>query len=895
MTRYPLPPSWRARSRLFRPSAYRDVDEELDFHLEMRTREYIARGWQPEQARAEALRRFGDVRTATRTCRRLGRETERRMQRREYLDELVRDVRFGARQLFDRRVFSAIAILTLAIGIGGTAAVFSLVHAVVLKPLPVPAPERLVSIAEVWRDRPGNVSPGNLLAFADRTRVFSAITGVRYSNFNLAESDSPERVLGARVTGDFFKVFGVAPARGRTLDANDDRPGSEQVVVLSHRLWARRFGGDPAIVNRDVRLDGRPYHVVGVMPATFDITNDAEELWVPLALKADERTDFDRHYLQVVARLAPGTTIDAAQARLAVVAKQLEQEHPRENALRTVSTTPLLEAFVDGVRDRFYLLLAAVTLVLLIACGNVANLLLARGAARAEELAVRTALGAGRSRLVRQLLTENLVLAGAGALVGLGFAHLAVGAFVELSPPGVPRLEQARVDGVTILVTAAIALTSSLLFGLVPAWRTARPDASDVLKAGRSHGLGIARDRIRQTLIVAEVALALLLLLGSGLLIRTALALQQVDPGFKPSGVLSARVSLPRDEYLDRAIVVRTFEQLVDAARRLPGVTSAAVVSQAPLGAGGNSNGLIPEGRPIELASAIDARLRIVTSGFFESMGVRLLRGRAFTPDDRAGMPKVMIVSRAFADRAWPNEDPVGKRVACCEAGPDGKSPDYKTVVGVAGDVRSRGPAIDPVPEFYLPIDQVPAMGWEWVQRTMFVVVRTTGDPSALSQPLRDTWKHVDAGVPLFDVDTMETRLEGSMATARFNTLLLTTLGLMGLTLAAIGVYGVVAYSVAQRTGEIGIRLALGAEPRGVTRLMMRQALGPVLIGLGLGLVASLGLGRLITAQLFGVTSRDPVTLVAVAVVTIAASIAASYIPARRAAALDPSRTLQVR
>ncbi len=881
------------RSKLFRPSVDRDVDEEFAFHLEMRTREYVDRGWSPAEARAEALRRFGDLRTANRTCRKLGRETERRMQRREYVDECLRDVRFGIRQLLTHRGFAAIAILTLALGIGGTAAVFSLVNAVVLRPLPVPAPERLVSVMELWRERPSNVSVGNLLAWTDRVRVFEAIAGIRYSNFSLAEGDSPERVLGARVSGGFFEVFGVPPLQGRALGASDDRPGSEQVVVLSHRLWTRRFGADPAVVNRDVRLDGRPYRVVGVMPAAFDFTNDGEELWVPIAFQAEDRTNFDRHYLRVVARLRSDTTMDEAQARLTVVAAQLAAEQPRYNAQRSASVTPLLEDYVDGVRDRFYLLLAAVTLVLLIACGNVANLLLARGATRAEELAVRTALGAGRPRLIRQLLTENVVLAGTGAAVGLAVAHLAVRAFVELSPAGVPRLEQARVDGSTILLAGAIAVGSSLLFGLVPAWRTARPDAQDVLKAGRSHGMGVARDRIRQTLIVAEVALALLLLLGSGLLIRTALALQRVDPGFEPSGVLSARVSLPRDTYTERASVVRAFEQLVGAARQLPGATAVAVVSQAPLGSGGNSNGLIPEGRPIEAASAIDARLRIVTPEFFTAMRVPLARGRAFTPDDRAGAPKVMIVSRAFADRAWPNEDPVGKRVACCEAGPDGKSPDFKTVVGVAGDVRSRGPAIDPAPEFYLPIDQVPAVAWEWIQRTMFVVVRTTGDPAAMTQPLRQALTQVDSGVPLFDVDTMEARLDGSTATARFNTLLLTTLGIIGLALAAIGIYGVIAYSVAQRTEEIGIRLALGAQPRDVTRMMVRQALIPVLFGLVAGMAAALALSRFIAAQLYGVTPRDPVTFGAVAALVMAVAVAASYIPARRAAALDPGRALQ--
>jgi putative ABC transport system permease protein len=880
------------RSSIFRPTVDEEVDSEFAFHLEMRTREYIARGWAPEAARLEALRRFGDIRRANRACRRISAERNQRMRRREYLEELVRDIRSGVRQLGRAPGFATVAIVTLALGIGGTSAIFSVVNAVFLKPLPVAAPERVMAVSELWRDRRSNVSVGNLLAWRERTGAFEALAGIQFSSFNLADDQMPARVLGARVTGDFFRVFGVPSAHGRVLGPDDDRPGHEQVVVLSHRLWTRRFAADPAIVGRDVRMNSQPYRIVGVMPASFDWTGDSEELWVPAAFTADDRANFDRHYLFVVGRLATGVTRDQAQARLSTVAAQLQKEHPRENGERSATMGPLLEIFVENWRPRFRLLLAAVTLVLLIACGNVANLLLARGANRSEELAVRTALGAGRARLVRQLLTENIVLAAAGGLCGLIFAYTAVQAFVQFSPPGVPRLEQARLDGLTIAVTSGIALASSLLFGLVPAFRTARPDAHAILKGGRSGGMGIARDRVRQALVVSEVALAMLLLVGSGLLIRTAIALQHVDTGFDPGGVLSARVSLPSDTYTDRAAVVQSFERLADTVRRLPGVSAAAVVSQAPLAGGGNSNGLIPEGRPIEPASAIDARFRLVTPDYFRTMRIPIRQGRAFTTADRGGTPKVMIVSQTLASQAWPKQDPIGKRIACCEAGPDGKSPDWKIVVGVAGDVRWRGPAIDPSPEFYLPIDQAPAVAWDWIQRTMFIVVRTQGDPATFVQPVRTALSGIDASVPLFDVETMEARLRSSMAAARFNTALLTVLGLVGLTLAAIGIYGVIAYSISQRTPEIGVRLALGAAPLDVIRMVIRQALKPVLIGLALGVGGALAASNLLAAQLYGVTPRDPLTIACVSLVFLLVAVLASWAPARRAARVDPRRAL---
>jgi putative ABC transport system permease protein len=476
-------------------------------------------------------------------------------------------------------------------------------------------------------------------------------------------------------------------------------------------------------------------------------------------------------------------------------------------------------------------------------------------------------------------------------------AQFALRTLVAMSPPGVPRLDQARLDATTLAFTLSIAVASSLLFGLVPAWRGTRREMHDWLRSGRSGAMGSSRDRVRSALVVAEVALALLLLVGSGLLIRTALALDAVDPGFDPKGVLSARVALPRDDYLDHDRVLQTLERMVVDTRAIPGVTSAAVVSQVPMGPGGNSNGLIPEGRPVELASAILSQLRLVTPGYFETMRIPIKEGRGFTDQDRRGAVKVMIISEALARQAWPKESAIGKRIACCEFGPGGpRTPDFKVVVGVAADVRWRGPALESRPEFYLPIAQAPSnppgAAWDWIQRTMYLVARTPQDPVTLTGSMTRVMRQVDPNLPLFNIRTMEQRLESSLATSRFNTVLLTTLGVIGLVLASIGIYGVIAYFVSQRTQEIGVRLALGAAPADVVRLVIRQALKPVLIGMVLGVVGALAISGVLATQLYGVTPRDPLTIVSVSVAFVAVAMLASWAPARRAARVDPTRAL---
>jgi putative ABC transport system permease protein len=819
------------------------------------------------------------------------------MRRREYFSELRQDLVFGLRQLAKNPGFTLVAILTLALGVGGTTAIFSAVNAVVLRPIPVAEPHRLVYVFSTWRelDR-GAVSPGNFTAWRERNTAFASMGAIKWTSLNLSEGETPQRIVVARVTGEYFKVFGVSPAIGRGITTNDDEPGRENVVVMSHRLWTRAFGSEPGVVGRLIRLSGRQYTVIGVMPAAFDLTATSEELWIPAALTAEEKMAFDGHSWIVFARLNTGVGIDAARERMLAVTAQLQKEHPRENAERRATVVDFTENFVGDVRQRLYVLLGAVALVLLIACGNIANLLLARGAVRSTELAVRAAMGAGRGRLIRQLFTESLLLAGIGTLVGLALAYVALGALIRLSPPNVPRLEQARVDGATLAFAAFVALASSVVFGLVPAWRAARAQAQDALRGGRSGGMGASRDRLRGMLVAAEVALALLLLVGSGLLIRSALALDAVDPGFEPSGVISARVALPRDEYLDGPRVVQSLERMVERTRAIPGVTHAAVTSQVPMGPGGNGNGLIPEGRPFHPSSVILSRLRLVTPGYFQTMKIDLVEGRDFSEADRAGALKVTIVSEAAARQGWPKQSAIGKRVACCEAGPGGPdTPDYKVIIGVARDVRSAGPAIEPAPEFYLPIAQAPAMeggAWDWIQRTMYIAARTPGDPAALAGSLSRAIREVDSTLPLFDVRTMNERLSRTLATSRFNTILLTTLGAMGLVLAAIGIYGVIAYFVSQRTKEIGVRLALGASPGDVVRLVIRQALKPVLVGLVLGVAGAIAASGVLAAQLYGVTPRDPLTIAIVSVMFVVVAIFASWAPARRASKVDPTRAL---
>jgi predicted permease len=878
------------RSWLWRVPLEEEVDEELAFHIEMRTRALIAQGMDPDAARDAAMRRLGDLGQLKRTCVDIGRKRDREMRLTQWLDESKDDVKFAARQLTSAPGFALVAAFTLALGIGATTAIFSVVHAVVLRPLPFLEPDRVVAVGEEWQGQPSNVSVGNFHDWRTHAKSFSALAALQDFSFNLAEGGEPERVIGGRVTHTWFDVIGITPQHGRVFTAQEDVPGATPVAVLSHRLWTRRFGADPLLVGREIRMNSQPYTVIGVMPPSFDVTADSEELWTPAAFTAEQLAEHDEHYLEVIGRLAPDVSLDQARAELATLYTHMRALYPGESQVNPAIAVPFHEQLVGDYRQRLLVLLGAVALVLLIACGNVTNLLLARGGIRAREIALRSAIGAGRGRIVRQLLTETLVLALGGTALGLGVAWLAVPALVASSPEGVPRLDQARIDGVVLAFAVGAAIISALVAGLVPAIRAARTDLRSTLNEGGRTGTA-GRDRVRSTLVAAEVALALVLLVGAGLLVRSALHLQRVDPGFDPRGVLSARITLPAARYDDPARIVRTFEELATTLAHAPGVEGAALSSAAPLTPGGNGNGLLPAGTPFDEESIVQSRLSIVTPDYFRTMRIPLRRGRLFGQEDRRGAPLVMVLNESAARGLFPGEDAVGKQVGCCEGSPE--NPNYKTVIGVVGDTRSRGPAEAPSPEFFLPIQQAPDVAWTWIQRSMTLVARSrTGDAAALTSPARDAVRRMDSTVPLFQVRTMEQRMQTALAQARFNTLLMLLLGGIGLVLSAVGVYGVIAYFVTQRQQEIGIRMALGAKAADVVRLVVRQGMQPVVFGIVLGLAAASTASRLLTSYVHGVTTTDPLTFAAVVALLTVVALAATALPARRAVRVEPTRVL---
>ena len=755
------------------------MDEEIAFHLEMRTRELAHAGCRETEARREAERRIGDLDRMRASLRDMGARRDGHMQRAQYLSELGQDVTFAVRQLLKNPVFAAIAVLTLALGIGGTTAIFSAVYAVVLRPLPIERPDRLYVVGEMFQGAPSNMSVGNYTDAVAGTTAFEGLAAQQYFNFNLVGRRRDR--AGRRRARDrqFLRRHGHLVRRSVARSPRTrTRPALHTSSCSAIDLWRQRFGGG-AVVGRDVRLNGEPYTVVGIMPQSFDLTTDSEELWTPIAFTPEQKAMHDEHYLDVYGRLKPGVTIDRARAELEAVATRLRHDFPKDSGELRYATQPFVEQFVGDYKTRLLVLLAAVSVVLLIACSNVANLLLARGAARAREIAIRTAIGAGRWRIVRQLLTESVVLGLLAAAAGVALAHWTVRAVVAWSPAGVPRLEQTRVDPVTLAFAVALAMGSSVLCGLAPALRLSRDEPQRGLHDGRRGATGGGvRDRLRAGLIVAEVALSLVLLVGAGLADsnRYRAAHTSIRDSIR-RGVLSARIALPASSYPEPARVIETFRRLTEETQRMPGVTHAAVSSYAAMGPGVGSNGLLPEGQPFDLKALIQSQLRMISPDFFETMRIPIVKGRAFDENDRAGGQKVMIISEALAARAFPGQDPIGKRINCCERGPN-DAPVLKVVVGVAGDVHSRDLARAPRPEFYLPIPQVPPEAWTWVQRTMYIVVRTDGDPAALVQPLKAIVARIDPDVPLFDVRLMDQRLQLSLATSRFNTFLLTLLGM---------------------------------------------------------------------------------------------------------------------
>ena len=881
----------RRRWRLWRTSVEDEVERELAFHLEMATRDLMEQGMTPTNARAEAERRFGNSASINAECRRYGEERDRREVRAEYRDEFRQDITFATRQLLRSRSFTVVAVVTLALGIGATAAVFSALDAVALRPLPFTDADRIVEVHPIRHGEVNAPSPPEFLAYRGVSAFERTAAAVLQAGITMRLADVPEMITGGRVTAAYFAVFGARPFIGRTFSTDEDAPGQPKVAVISYRLWMSHFNGDRGAVNRQVEIDGTPHTIVGVMPRSFDIRRGSEDIWTPLALGPEDATKYGEHYLTVFARLRRGVTVAQAQGATLPAERALAERVPTRtlpSSEYSVEVHRYRDNLVGGYESLLFVLLGAVSFVLLIACGNVANLLLARGSARTKELAVRAALGAGRGRIVRQLLTESVVLAITGALAGLAVAYGLLRVILAVSPEDVPRLDQASIDWRVLAFTLGIGVVSAIFFGLVPALRAARPELQQTLREGGrgSH----TRDRLRPVLVTAEVALAIALLVGSGLLIRSAWLMQRVDPGFDPRGVLTSRLILPAAHYPDGEAVVRAYGAIRDEAARIPGVQFAALTSVAPLSGSSMQSSVEAEGRKPGDTSP-QANMRFVSAGYFAAMRIPIIAGRDIATTDNANAPGALVINEALARLLWPESDPrdaIGRRISAVAGKND---PKYRTVVGVVANLHDAGLNQKPRPEFYMSFEQAPNIIWPLIQRSLVVVVRgpsTEGAAEALARPLARAVARVDASLPLTETTSMSQYLHGSLATARMNTTLLSILGGIALVLAVVGIYGVVSYFVNQHVHEIGVRMALGATPSVIWAFVMRRGLVPIVAGLVVGIFLSLATTNVLRQQLFGVSAHDPLTLGGVGTLLLTIGVLALYVPARRAMRIPP-------
>ncbi|MBC7895729.1 MAG: ABC transporter permease [Cytophagaceae bacterium] len=880
------------RQWVWKPTVKDEVDSELAFHIEMRTRELVSRGMDPALARAVAIGRFGDIGKVHTQLEQIGRRRDRRERRMEWFDERRQDVVFALRQLRHNPTFALVAIITLGIGIGATTSIFSAVYAVVLRPLAYREPERIVYVNSTLNGTDESMAAAAFTALDADTRSFEHLAAAEYTNFTMVDRDDlPSQIGGLRVTADYFPVFGVAPLLGRAFRPEEEVPGRDAVVMLSHGVWAQRFASDSAVIGRSLKVNARSVTVIGVMPPSFSLSSEDEAMWSPLALTPIEREDYLKGFLQVRGRLAPGVSLEQATADVRTVTRRVTERQPQGNPARSARLQPLGDAVVGTFRERLFILMGAVGLVLLIACGNVANLLLARGASRAREVALRTAIGAGRARIVRQLLTESAVVGVLGGAVGLLLAVWGIRVIKAVSPEGVPRLDEAGLDWQTVAFALLLSLVSAALFGLVPALRLARADLHSALKeGGRGVGMASSRDRVRRALVVAEVALSLVLLTGAGLLIRSGIRLQRVETGFDVRRLFTGAMTLPRVSYGAPEQVARAYREIHEAVQRVPGVESAALVFSIPLFGGSASAGINPEGRPQDAASQISAEFYIATPNVFSTMRIPLRGGRDFTDRDVQGS-RVVVINEEAARQAFPGETAVGKRIGFLRDSANALT--YWEVVGVVGDVRSSGLRDAPRPAMYIPLAQTPGVVLDAIQRTMFAVARTRGEPLTLTRDIQRAVASVDASLPMFAVTSMEQRLSDSLDSTRFNTVLLSALGVIGLVLATVGIFGVLSYFVSQRQQEIGLRMALGATPRGVLVLVVQQGLRPVILGILVGLAGAVAATRVLGTLLYEVSATDPLTLGAVALGVTGIAAIAAMVPARRATRIDPLAALR--
>jgi len=855
-----------------------DLDEEVRFHLDMLADEFVRRGMTADEARLHARRHFGGTIQM--------KEAYREQRGLPAVETFVQDLRYGLRTLARTPGFTLAALFTLALGIGANSAIFSVVYAVLLRPLPYPEPDRLVQMVTKTRDFEGiGLTGAQYLAFRDNFRNLEALAATSGAgSFNMINGASAEFVGGIYVSKEYFTVYGVTPAYGRPFTEDEDRAGGPDVAILSHALWQRQFGSDPAAVGRAILLGDRPVMIAGVMPASFEDRTDSD-LFLPLRPSMTGRGSGSNY--TVVGRLRPGVSIDQATAETDAVHVAVRGEWPLPDET-TYAFRPLQGTQASSVRPALLMMLGAVGMLLLIACANTASLLLARASGRGREMAVRAALGAGRIRIARQLLTESVVLSVGGGLLGALLAYWAVPALVALTPPAYLVTADVRVDSTVLLATMGLSVATGLLFGLAPALSLSRQDLTDAFRSDGGRTTASRRSgMLRKTLVVGEVALCMLLLVGAGLLIQTFLRLRAADPGFDPTGVLTARMSLQGERYAKPEDLNRFYGEGLERIRRLPGVRSAAAVNGVPIERGLNLNVDVLDG-PKEVIDAV-TDWRYATSEYFETMGIPIVSGRGFLPTDRAGAPPVAVVSEEFVRRFFDGQNPLGHHIRVYDA--DGAM----QIVGVAKDLKEAGLRRAPIPVMYVPVAQTHERAIRTTHSYFQVswVVRADTPGAALIRQIEEQIRQLDPQQPFSAFRTMPEVKSRAMATERFQMTLLAGFAAVGLLLAAAGIYGLLAYSVLQRTREFGIRVALGATRGRILATVVRTGALLAATGVLIGTAAALVLTRGLRSFVWGVSTLDPVTFVSVAVVLIAVAAAASLLPAIRAVRLDPMSALR--
>ena len=812
------------------------------------------------------------------------------------MTKLLQDLRYGLRVLRKSPGFAAVAMLVLALGIGANTAIFSVVNAVLLRPLPFEDPARIVHVWHVPPPKsfPGitrfSVSTANYIDWRRQNDVFEDMAIYTGSSMNLTGGDKAESLMAATVAPNFFSVLGVKPLLGRTFLAGEDEPGQNHKVVLTHAFWQSRFGGDRNIVGKQITLDDEPYTVVGVMGPKFMYPMWEEKLWTPLTLSAKERVVRGEHHSIVIARLKRGVDIKQAQTEMSTISDRLARQYPEDDKDWGAVVVPLREDIVGDVRPALLVLLGAVAFVLLIACANVANLLLARALARSKEIAIRTALGASRVRLIQQLMFETILLALGGGVAGLLVAKFGVDLIVHFLAQQLPRATEISLDASVLGFTLAISLLTGIIAGIVPSWKLSKANVNETLKQGLGRAGDSGGNRTRSVLVVCEVALSLVLLAGAGLMIRSLWNLRSTNPGFDARNVLTFSLPIPRTRYKSPTEEINFWNQALARIRALPGVETAAAVDDLPFN-GGSHQPIAIEGRPaVAMSEQPEVDVRVISTGYLRAMHIPLVRGRDFNEGDTADKPGAILISEAMAKRFWPNEDALGKRLTMTFA-PE----KIREVVGIVGDVKLDG--LDQAElnsAIYEPLAQISAPpSGEWRSFGLDVVVRTTTPPATLVSAVTNSVHEIDPQQAVAHVMTMDQFMAESISPQRFNMLLLATFAGLALVLAAIGIYSVLSYAVRRRVREIGIRMALGAQIRDVLRLVVFEGMKPAVAGMLIGLTGALLLGRVLAKLVFGVKTTDPATFAAVSILLLAVALLATAVPAYRATRVDPMRTLR--